>query len=202
MLLTRLKIADHRSRSRQPRMVANGRWPLTRSASTSMGAGEKRGSLRRKCRTHGLKGRYWRHSAHCSAPGRPRMLLETIPSAENAPLLAAFGQRLRQLGYVEGQNYEIEYRSADGRGDRFPHLVMELIQAKVDIIVLRGTPAAVAAKNATSTIPIVITAIGDPLLVVASLSHPGGNLTGLSSFLCRFRCEATRVAQRNISSDR
>ena len=62
-----------------------------------------------------------------------------------------------------------------------PHLVLELIQANVDIIVLRGTPAAIAAKNATSSIPIVITAIGDPLLVVASLSHPGGNLTGLSS---------------------
>jgi putative tryptophan/tyrosine transport system substrate-binding protein len=108
-------------------------------------------------------------------------ILETISLAQNALLLSAFRQRLRQLGYVESQNFVIEYRSAEGRGDRFPHLVAELIQLNVDIIVLRGTPAAIAAKNATSTVPVVMTAIGDPLLVVASLSHPGGNITGLSS---------------------
>jgi putative tryptophan/tyrosine transport system substrate-binding protein len=110
-------------------------------------------------------------------------MLETISSAQNAPQLDAFRQRLQQLGYVEGINFVIEYRSAEGRGDRFPSLVAELIQRNVDLLVLRGTPAAIAVKNATSTIPVVMTAVGDPLLVVASLSRPGGNLTGLSSFV-------------------
>jgi putative ABC transport system substrate-binding protein len=110
-------------------------------------------------------------------------MLETISSAQNAPQLDAFRQRLQQLGYVEGINFVIEYRSAEGRGDRFPLLVAELIQRNVDLLVLRGTPAAIAVKNATSTIPVVMTAVGDPLLVVASLSRPGGNLTGLSSFV-------------------
>ena len=109
-------------------------------------------------------------------------MLETISSAQNSPQLDAFRQRLQQLGYVEGQNLLIEYRSAEGRDDRFPSLAAELIERKVDLIVLRGTPAAIAAKNATSTIPLVATALGDPLLVVASLARPGGNLTGLSSF--------------------
>jgi len=109
-------------------------------------------------------------------------MLETISSAQNSPQLDAFRQRLQQLGYVEGQNLLIEYRSAEGRNDRFPSLAAELIERNVDLIVLRGTPAAIAAKNATSTIPLVATALGDPLLVVASLARPGGNLTGLSSF--------------------
>jgi putative ABC transport system substrate-binding protein len=110
-------------------------------------------------------------------------MLETISSAQNAPQLDAFQQRLQQLGYVEGINFVIEYRSAEGRGDRFPSLVAELLQRNVDLLVLRGTPAAIAVKNATSTIPVVMTAVGDPILVVASLSRPGGNLTGLSSFV-------------------
>jgi putative tryptophan/tyrosine transport system substrate-binding protein len=110
-------------------------------------------------------------------------MLETISWVQNAPQLDAFRQRLQQLGYVEGINFVIEYRSAEGRGDRFPSLVAELIQRNVDLLVLRGTPAAIAVKNATSTIPVVMTAVGDPLLVVASLSRPGGNLTGLSSFV-------------------
>jgi len=79
-------------------------------------------------------------------------MLETISSAQNAPQLDAFRQRLQQLGYVEGINFVIEYRSAEGRGDRFPPLVAELIQRNVDLLVLRGTPAAIAVKNATSTI--------------------------------------------------
>src|SRR5262249_26245354 len=101
-------------------------------------------------------------------------MLETISSAQNAPQLDAFRQRLQQLGYVEGINVVIEYRSAEGRGDRFPPLVAELIQRNVDLLVLRGTPAAIAVKNATSTIPVIMTAGGDPLLVVASCPGPVG----------------------------
>ncbi len=77
----------------------------------------------------------------------------------------------------------IEYRSADGRPERFPALAAELVGLNVDLIVTRGTPAAVAAKNATKTIPVVMAAIGDPLLVVASLARPGSNITGFSAFV-------------------
>ena len=86
---------------------------------------------------------------------------------------------------MEGQNLHIDYRSADGQGERFPELVAELVRNRVDLIVTRGTPAARAAKAATATIPIVMAAIGEPLGVgvVASLAHPGGNVTGLSAFV-------------------
>jgi putative tryptophan/tyrosine transport system substrate-binding protein len=102
-------------------------------------------------------------------------MLETISPALNAANLAAFRNGLRQLGYVEGQRYVIEYRSVEGRASRFPELASELVASKVDVIVTRGTPAALAAKNATATIPVVMAAIGEPLDsgVVASLPRPG-----------------------------
>src|SRR5262244_816169 len=123
--------------------------------------------------------------AEAQAPGKVWRigLLETTSPALNIANLDAFRQRLRELGYVEGQNFVIEYRSADGRPERFPALAAELVSRKVDLIVTRGTPAAIAAKEATSTIPVVMAAIADPLLVVQSLARPGGNLTGFSSFL-------------------
>jgi putative ABC transport system substrate-binding protein len=110
-------------------------------------------------------------------------MLETISPALNAPHLDAFRKGLRELGYVEGQNYAIEYRSADGAANRFPDLAAELVRLGVDVIVVRGTPAAIAAKKATGTIPVVMTAVGDPLLVVDNLARPGGNVTGLSAFV-------------------
>ena len=112
-------------------------------------------------------------------------MLETISPALNAANLAAFRNGLRQLGYVEGQSYVIEYRSVEGRAARFPELASELVASKVDVIVTRGTPAALAAKNATATIPVVMAAIGEPLDsgVVASLPRPGGNVTGFSAFV-------------------
>lgn len=109
-------------------------------------------------------------------------ILETIPMAQNAANLDALRKGLRDLGYVEGQNLAIEYRSADGRAERFPDLASELVGLKVDLIVTRGTPAAKAAKNATRAIPVVMAAMGEPLIVVASLAHPGGNVTGLTTF--------------------
>ena len=109
-------------------------------------------------------------------------ILETIPASQNATKLDALRNGLRDLGYVEGRNLIIEYRSADGRAERFPDLVSELVRLKVDLIVTRGTPAAKAAKNATGTIPVVMAAMGEPLAVVATLAHPGGNITGLTTF--------------------
>jgi ABC-type uncharacterized transport system substrate-binding protein len=98
-------------------------------------------------------------------------------------LVSAFRQGLRDLNYVEGKNLIIEYRWAEGRYDRFPALVAEVVQLKVDVIVTAGTPAILAAKNGTRTIPIVMAVIGDPVAagVVPSLARPGGNITGSAS---------------------
>ena len=109
-------------------------------------------------------------------------MLETIPTELNAANLAALRRGLHELGYVEGQNYVLEYRSANGQAERFPSLAEQLVRARVDLIVTRGTPAARAAKEATSTIPIVMAAVGEALGVVESLARPGGNVTGLSAF--------------------
>jgi ABC-type uncharacterized transport system substrate-binding protein len=110
-------------------------------------------------------------------------MLERTPAATNAANLDGFRQGLRELGYVEGKNLVIEYRSADGRDDRYLTLATELVRLKPDLILTRGTPAALAAKNTTVTIPVVILGVGDPVGqgVVASLAHPGGNITGLSA---------------------
>jgi putative tryptophan/tyrosine transport system substrate-binding protein len=106
-------------------------------------------------------------------------MLETTSAELNATNLAAFRRGLHELGYTEGRNVVLEYRSADGDASRFPALVSELIGKKVDVIIARGTPAALAAKQATRTIPVVM-AVGEPLLIVDSLARPGGNVTGLS----------------------
>jgi putative ABC transport system substrate-binding protein len=91
---------------------------------------------------------------------------------------------LRELGYIEGTNLVLEYRWAEGKYERLPALVAELIRSNVDVIVTHGTPAAFAAKQATASIPIVIGIIGDPVAsgVVGSVARPGGNITGSSFF--------------------
>ena len=104
-------------------------------------------------------------------------------AALEANVVGSFRDGLRELGYQEGRNIVIEYRWADGNYARFPALVAELIAAKVDVIVTAGTPAVLAVKKATTTVPVVMVAVGDPVGtgLVSSLARPGGNLTGLSS---------------------
>jgi len=102
----------------------------------------------------------------------------------NLHLRGAFLQGLRDLGYVEGRNVVIEYRSAEGKLERLRALAAELVALKVDVIVTGGgTPTALAAKEATRTLPIVFTSATDPVTdgLVTSLAHPGGNVTGLSN---------------------
>jgi ABC-type uncharacterized transport system substrate-binding protein len=107
------------------------------------------------------------------------------PNLAAAPhLREAFLQGLRELGYVEGRNVLIEYRDAKGKLERFPALAAELVALKVDVIVAGSTPAALAAKQATTTLPIVFPAGSDPVAsgLVTSFARPGGNVTGLSFF--------------------
>jgi putative ABC transport system substrate-binding protein len=101
----------------------------------------------------------------------------------NQPVREAFRQGLEQHGWVDGRNLVIEYRSADGRTERFPELVAELVRLKVSVILVAGEPMIIAARQATATIPIVMAAVGDPVGrgFVASLARPGGNITGVSN---------------------
>jgi len=105
----------------------------------------------------------------------------TSPSTASRGI-SAFWERMHELGYVEGQNLVIEARWAEARYDRLPALMAEVLERKVDVLVTYGAPAAVAAKRATSSVPIVGVAMGDPLRtgLVTSLAQPAGNLTGLS----------------------
>jgi ABC-type uncharacterized transport system substrate-binding protein len=104
------------------------------------------------------------------------------PAKPPEPLVDVLVERLKELGYREGQNIAYEYRWAEGKLDRFPELAKQLVDLKVDVITVFTTPGAIAAKNATKTIPIVFGGVGDPVGagVVPSLSHPGGNVTGIS----------------------
>ena len=124
------------------------------------------------------------HLAQAQQPTKiPRIgyLGGNSPSS-NPDRIEPFRQGLRELGYVEGKNIVIEWRHHEGKLDRLPALAAELVRLKVDIIITVGPPAARAAKEATSTIPIVMMQVGDPVGsgFVASLARPGGNITGLS----------------------
>ena len=111
------------------------------------------------------------------------LLSGSLSSTREIGNVEAFRQGLHELGYVEGQNIAIEYRYADGVEERLLNLAAELVQLKVDVIFTSGTIATQAAKNASKTIPIVMTSVTDPVGtgLVASLAHPGGNVTGLSN---------------------
>jgi putative ABC transport system substrate-binding protein len=115
------------------------------------------------------------------------------------PLVEALRQGLRERGYLEGRNIKLEFRTAD-HPDRLPGLAEELIQLKVDVIVATSTPAAQAAKGATSTIPIVMSLVADPVGsgLVANLPHPGGNVTGLSSMVAELSAKRLQLLKETI----
>ena len=110
--------------------------------------------------------------------------LRVTSASDRPPLLDAFRQALRELRWIEGQNVVIDYRFAEGRLDRLPDLAAELVRLKVDVIVSLGTQGVTAARNATDTIPIVMIGVRDPIAIglIASLAHPGGNVTGVSGY--------------------
>jgi putative tryptophan/tyrosine transport system substrate-binding protein len=137
----------------------------------------------------------WPLAAHAQQPVRlPTIgfMGATTPSA-GGQLLAAFVARLRELGWIDGRNVAIEVRWAEGRGERFAEIAAEFVRRKVDVILTHNTPPVLAAKQATSVIPIVFATAGDPvgIGVVASLARPGGNVTGLSG-------EATDTAGKRL----
>ena len=121
-------------------------------------------------------------SAEAQQPKKiPRIgFLGNSTAALEANLIGPFREGLHDLGYVEGKNIVIEWRWAEGKYERFPALIAELIASKVDLIVTAGTPATIALKKATTTLPLVMIAVGDPVGtgLIASLAHPGGTLPG------------------------
>jgi putative tryptophan/tyrosine transport system substrate-binding protein len=125
------------------------------------------------------------HSAAAQQPGKvPRIgFLDSSTASGSAVLVDAFRQELSKLGWSEGKNITIEYRFAEQNNERLPELAADLVRLKIDLIVATGTPIALDAKSATTTIPIVMVSSGDPVAagLVASLARPGGNVTGLSA---------------------
>jgi ABC-type uncharacterized transport system substrate-binding protein len=139
--------------------------------------------MRKKFFTLALSALLLAHSVSAGAQQTkvPRIGVLILGAPPNANL-DAFIQGLRELGYIEGKNLLIDYRFAEGRAERLPELATELVRLKVDAIFTAGTPAIFALKQATKTIPVVFFSTSDPVGtgVVASLAHPGGNITGIS----------------------
>jgi ABC-type uncharacterized transport system substrate-binding protein len=126
----------------------------------------------------------WPLGARAQQPGRPARVGVLTPGGEIAnPLYAAFRQEMRRLGYAEGHTLILEFRSAAGSADRLPELAAELARMPVDVILVEATAAARAAKQATSSIPIVMGVVAEPVEtgLVANLARPGGNITGFTS---------------------
>ena len=125
-------------------------------------------------------------------------VLEAVPASQNKANLDALRQGLASLGYVEGSNLVILYRSADGHAERFPELAADLVRLNVDLVITRGTPAAQAAKRATETIPVLMATMGDPRAIVASFARPGGNITGVTTFSTELTAKRIELLQELV----
>jgi ABC-type uncharacterized transport system substrate-binding protein len=140
-------------------------------------------------------------AADAQQPASPRrigvLLAGFSPESKEAQ---AFRQGLRDAGYVEGRDVVVEWRSASGDYARVPELIADLLRSKVEVIVAAGTVASKAAMRATSTIPIVVTNVADPVGsgLVASLAHPGGNVTGLSNMLAELSAKRLQLLKEAI----
>jgi putative ABC transport system substrate-binding protein len=122
--------------------------------------------------------------------------LDSSTTSGSAVLFEAFWQEMRKLGWIEGKNIAVEYRFAEGKSDRLPELAADLVRLKVDLIVVSsGGPAPLAAKKATSTIPIVLATSADPVGegIVASLARPGGNVTGFSNLAAELNTKRLEI---------
>jgi len=141
----------------------------------------------------------WPLAAQAQQPSRVPPIGYLDPISRSNPWVEAFRSGLHDLGYVEGRNINIEYRSAEGKYDRLPSLATELVYLGIDILVTYGTPGTRAAKQATTTIPIVMAISGDAIAtgLIISLNRPGGNITGSTFFnpeLCAKRLELIKKA--------
>jgi ABC-type uncharacterized transport system substrate-binding protein len=126
----------------------------------------------------------WPLAARAQQPKLPTIgFLGQSTRSATSEWTTAFVQRLRELGWIDGRNVAIEYRWGEGRNERFAQIAAEFVRLKVDVIVTAGTPQVLAAKQATSVIPIVFAVAGDPVGtgIVASWARPGGNVTGLAT---------------------
>jgi len=144
----------------------------------------------------------WPLAAGAQQTAKPPTIGLMVPSTPliESQRVAAFLQRLRQLGWIENRNVAIEYRWAEGRSERFVEIATEFVQLKVDIIVASTTLAVIAAKQATAIIPIVIATANDPVGtgLVASLARPGGNVTGLSNQMADTAAKRLELVQEVV----
>jgi putative ABC transport system substrate-binding protein len=146
----------------------------------------------------------WPFAAHAQQPKVPIIGALVIGNINPDQFWREFRQGLRDLGYVEGQNIRFEFRSAEGHLDRLPELAAELVRLKVDIIVTWFTPTALAAKQATHEIPIVMAETGDPVGtgLVASLPRPGGNVTGMAAVTAELAGKSVQLIRDMLPSAR
>ncbi len=145
----------------------------------------------------------WPFAAHAQQTRVPRIgFLGLVSAASHAPRTAALRAGLRDLGYIEGRTIHIEFRWAEGNYERLAVLAEELIRLNVEVLVTHGAAGALAARKATATIPIVITAAGDLLALglASSLSHPGGNVTGLSLFVAEHTAKRLELVKEAVPS--
>jgi ABC-type uncharacterized transport system substrate-binding protein len=142
-------------------------------------------------------------SAHSQQPRKPARIgfLDSSTASGSAVLLNAFRQELSKLGWIEGKNLTIEYRFAEQKPERLPELAAELVRLKVNLIVAVGRAPVFAAKNATTTIPIVMTGFPDPVSegLVASLARPGGNVTGFSNLAGELASKRLEILKDTVS---